>query len=117
MQTEHYKKLLEAELATVEQELGTVGVRNPENPDDWQAKETEMDVTNKENDELADKVEEYEENRSINDTLEARYKQIKHALEKITEGTYGVCEIGGEPIEEERLQADPAATTCIAHKG
>lgn len=117
MNTEHFKKLLEAELDTVEEELGTVGVQNPKNPSDWEAKEVAIDVTNNENDELGDKMEEYTENRAINDTLEIRYNQIKRALDKIAKGAYGVCEIGGEPIEEKRLEADPAAGTCIAHKG
>ncbi len=116
MNTEHFKKILEAELETVEEELGTVGVQNPKNPSDWEAKEVDMDVTNNESDELGDKMEEYGENRAISETLEVRYNQIKRALDKIAKGTYGVCEIGGEPIEEKRLNADPAAATCIAHK-
>jgi RNA polymerase-binding transcription factor DksA len=114
-----FKKRLEEELSTVEQELGTVGVQNPENPNDWEAKETEMDVMNSTADanEAADKLEEYAENRAINDTLEIRYNNIKRALEKISDGTYGICEISGEPIEEERLMANPAARTCEAHMG
>ena len=114
--TEQYKKKLEAELELVEEELGTVGVQNPKNSSDWEAKETEIDVTNNESDELADKMEEYGENRAINDTLELRYNDIKRGLDKIRVGGYGICEIGAEPIEEKRLEADPAARTCIAHK-
>jgi RNA polymerase-binding transcription factor DksA len=113
--TEHFEKILKAELGKVKGELETVGVQNPANPSDWEAKETDMDVTNNENDELGDKMEEYGENRAINDTLEVRYNEIRAALERIHKGTYGVCEIGGEPIEEKRLEADPAARTCIAH--
>ena len=116
MNTEHFKKRLSEEKITLEKELRTVGVQNPKNPSDWEAKEVAMDVTNNESDELADKMEEYGGNRAINDTLEIRYNQVKRALDKIASGEYGVCEIGGEPIEEERLQADPAAGTCIAHK-
>jgi RNA polymerase-binding transcription factor DksA len=32
------------------------------------------------------------------------------ALRRIERGTYGICEISGEPIEEKRLQAIPWAT-------
>lgn len=118
MQTEHFKQKLEEELKKVEAELATVGIQNPKNPADWEAKETAMDTLSATADpnEAADKMEEYAENRAINDTLEVRYNDIKRALEKITKGEYGVCEVGGEPIEEERLEADPAARTCIAHK-
>jgi RNA polymerase-binding transcription factor DksA len=116
MNTEHFKKRLGDELKTVEAELKTVGAQNPKNPSDWVPKETEIDVTNNENDELGDKMEELAGNTAINDALEIRYNNIKKALDKIADGTYGVCEIGGEPIEEERLEANPAASTCIAHK-
>jgi DnaK suppressor protein len=117
MDTATFKKRLEEELQTVEKELKTVGVQNPANPSDWEAKETEMDVMNAPADanEAADKLEEYTENRAINDTLEIRFNNIKRALEKIDDGTYGVCEIGGEPIEKARLDANPAARTCLTH--
>jgi DnaK suppressor protein len=112
-----FKNRLEKELHVVEKELGTVGVQNPENPSDWEAKETELDVMSSPADanEAADKMEEYGENRAINDTLEVRYNNIKRALEKIEDGTYGTCEICHNVIEEERLAANPAARTCTAH--
>ncbi len=117
MNTEHVKQKLEEELKKVEVELASVGIQNPKNPADWEAKETSMDVMSATADpnEAADKMEEYAQNRAINDTLEIRYNDIKHALDKIAGTGYGVCEIGGEPIEEERLEADPAARTCKAH--
>lgn len=115
MDTAHYKEKLETELKLVQGELKTVGVQNPHNPADWEGKEVDMDVTNNEDDELGDKMEEYGENRAINDTLEVRYNNIERALGKIAGGTYGVCEIGGEKIEEDRLEANPAARTCKDH--
>jgi RNA polymerase-binding protein DksA len=39
--------------------------------------------------------------------------QIEHALERIDEGTYGICERCGSQIGRERLLARPAATLCI----
>ena len=117
MDTAHYKEKLEAELKTVEGELKTVGVQNPHNPADWEAKEVEMDTmpASADANEAADKVEEYDENRSIDKTLQTRYNNIKLALKKIADGTYGVCEISGEKIEEDRLEANPAARTCKDH--
>ncbi|MFI1471861.1 TraR/DksA family transcriptional regulator [Streptomyces wuyuanensis] len=35
------------------------------------------------------------------------------ALERLERGTYGRCERCGEPIPAERLQARPAAATCV----
>jgi DnaK suppressor protein len=40
-------------------------------------------------------------------------RQIDRALEKIEEGTYGVCDISGEDIPLPRLEAVPYATTTV----
>ena len=114
-----FKHRLDKELAEIEKELKTVGVQNPENSNDWEAKEVALDVMNSPADEneAADKQEEYGSNRAINDTLEIRYNNIKRALEKVEDGTFGTCEICHAPIEEERLEANPAARTCTAHMG
>ncbi len=112
-----FKKRLQEELVVVERELETVGVQNPENSSDWEAKETDMDVATPmaDENESADKIEEYDENRSINDTLEIRFNNIKRALRKIEDGSYGICEVNGEEIDEERLEANPSARTCRTH--
>lgn len=117
MNTESFKQKLETELQTVEKELRSVATQNPNNPQDWEATETKMDVMSAVADpnEAADKQEEYIENRAITDQLEIRYNNIKRALSKIEEGTYGTCEVSGEPIEEDRLEANPAARTCKEH--
>jgi RNA polymerase-binding transcription factor DksA len=38
---------------------------------------------------------------------------LERALERLEEGSYGVCEGCKRPIAPERLAARPAATTCI----
>ena len=47
--------------------------------------------------------------------LKVRYNDVKDALHKIETTGYGVCEVCGEKIEEDRLEANPAARTCKAH--
>ncbi len=42
--------------------------------------------------------------------------KIDEALEKIENGTYGICELCGNEIEEERLRARPVASYCIECK-
>jgi DnaK suppressor protein len=39
--------------------------------------------------------------------------KIKEAMERIENGTYGVCETCGEEISEARLKARPVTTLCI----
>lgn len=39
--------------------------------------------------------------------------KINHALQKIEDGSYGYCEVTGEPISLKRLEARPIATLSI----
>jgi RNA polymerase-binding transcription factor DksA len=114
MDTEHFKKLLEKELAKLEEELATVGRKNPDNASDWEAKGEASDDTAEEGD-LAETIETFEDNRGIVDQLEKQYSDVKKALEKMAAGAYGTCEVCGGAIEEDRLEANPAATTCKQH--
>lgn len=114
MNTEQLKAKLEDEKTLLESELKTVGVRNPNNPKDWEPTpgdhSAEADPTD-----VADTSEAMQENQAILDDLEIRYNNVLRALRKIEEGKYGTCEIGGEPIKPERLDANPAARTCTNH--
>lgn len=38
-------------------------------------------------------------------------EEVEHALEKVRDGSYGICEKTGRPIPVERLEAYPAART------
>ena len=42
--------------------------------------------------------------------------KIKDALQRIEDGTYGICESCEENISEERLKARPVTTLCIECK-
>jgi RNA polymerase-binding protein DksA len=42
--------------------------------------------------------------------------QNLHALERMDDGTYGICESCGNPIGKLRLQAAPRATLCVSCK-
>ena len=42
--------------------------------------------------------------------------QTQHALERIEDGSYGVCERCGQPIGKMRLKAFPRATLCLTCK-
>ncbi|AIA29924.1 TraR/DksA family transcriptional regulator [Leptospirillum ferriphilum] len=43
-------------------------------------------------------------------------RKIDMALDRIEEGSFGICEACGQPIEERRLMARPVTTLCIACK-
>jgi len=61
----------------------------------------------------ATEVFEQEKDLALVDALTARSEQVAHALRRMDEGTYGICEVCGQPIPIERLEALPSATLCI----
>lgn len=114
MKTESFRKRLETEKARLEYEMGSVGRKNPMVPGDWEPIPSETGVEADLADQ-ADVVMSLESNAAILADLEARYDTILAALSRIEKKTYGKCEVCGKPIEEARLTAEPAATTCVEH--
>jgi RNA polymerase-binding transcription factor len=46
--------------------------------------------------------------------LWAKLQDVERALGKLDEGTYGVCDACGGPIDPDRLEAIPWATRCVS---
>lgn len=113
--TQYFKEKLETERDELVKQLKQVGRKNPENPDDWESTPEQMDTLESEREERASRVTAYQQNTAILHELEARYNNVKDALERIEGGSYGTCAIGNEEIEQERLEANPAARTCSKH--
>lgn len=42
--------------------------------------------------------------------------KVEHAIEMVHDGSYGVCEVCGKPIEAARMKALPYANLCITCK-
>jgi sigma-B regulation protein RsbU (phosphoserine phosphatase) len=42
-------------------------------------------------------------------------QQVDSALERIDNGSYGICDVCHDPIEEDRLLVDPLLTVCLDH--
>jgi RNA polymerase-binding protein DksA len=57
----------------------------------------------------------YEREAEIDENVRDRKElaQVKRALERIEQGTYGLSEVSGKPIPIERLEAVPQATTLV----
>jgi RNA polymerase-binding transcription factor DksA len=106
------QELLEAEQKVLQAELSDIGVQNPATGD-WQAVpvQTDGDAESDYTDQ-ADYVEDFESRSARLNELEHHYHDIVDALEKMKNGTYGICEKSGKPIELDRLMANPAARTC-----
>ena len=52
---------------------------------------------------------------STQEHLLAMLDDVRRARQAIADGTYGICEVCGEPIPAARLEARPWATRCVAH--
>jgi DnaK suppressor protein len=61
---------------------------------------------------LASEERDREINFILSDRERVKIKQIDDALDRLDEGTYGVCEACGLEIAEERLQAMPFTRLC-----
>jgi len=59
---------------------------------------------------------EREHEMSLANNARALMQQTEHAIERIDDGDYGVCESCGRAIGKLRLQAFPRATLCLKCK-
>ena len=67
---------------------------------------------------LADAASETYE-RELDEGLEEdareQLRQVEAALERLDSGDFGTCEVDGEPIPADRLEAVPWTTLCVDH--
>jgi RNA polymerase-binding transcription factor DksA len=112
--TKHFKEKLETEKKLLEEELGAIALFNTETSM-WEATPDQDMIGEIDDNDAADRFEDFEERTSMVTTLQARLIDVNAALKKIEDKTFGMCEISGEPIEADRLEANPAARTSKAH--
>ncbi len=114
MNTKPFKEKLDAEKKALEEELAGIARFNGETGM-WEATPDQNMMGEIDENDAADRFEDFEERSAVLTTLQARLTDINAALAKIEGGTYGVCEVSGEKIEADRLNANPAARTCKVH--
>ena len=102
------EKLLQEKMR-VEEELNRIAKPTTNNGDF----STNFSEIGTDEDDNASEVEEYTDNLALETALEKQLKEILEALEKIETNSYGTCENCGKDISIDRLQAYPAAKTCI----
>jgi len=106
-----YKQILLAEKEKTEaliREINDVQKKHTENGNDSVYSLHQADVGSDTN--LAEKRAFY-----INKEI-AKLKRLNYALKKVYEKDYGICEMCGEEIPEERLKVIPYARYCIVCK-
>ena len=112
IETGEYKKLLEAEKARL---LDVVAFLEKENADSLV--EERGEATNRgDNNHMADQATatyDRELDEGLEEGAQFTLGEIDAALQRIEDGSYGVCEVCGKPIGAERLSAIPWARLCI----
>lgn len=105
---------LEAEKDSLQEELASHG-RVQSDTGDWQGSSVGFEGMESDPLDVGDQIEELVTNTPLVEELETRHEEVEEALEKIDNGTYGTCDECGEEIPLDRLEANPAARTCVAH--
>jgi len=111
-QLAQFKKKLLAEKIKLETELSQIADKNLDSDKNYTARYEDL------GDELEDNVEEYRQhelNLSLEKNLGQALVDVNDALERITKGTYGICEGTGKPISLARLEAYPAARYSVEY--
>jgi RNA polymerase-binding transcription factor DksA len=62
---------------------------------------------------ISDVTEQRSRDYAIKQILEQEADQIQEAMQRKSDGRYGICESCGRPISKERLKARPEAVFCI----
>jgi DnaK suppressor protein len=75
--------------------------------------ESEGDMTENDSGDMSQSLFTREMNATVEQTMEKRLESVDRALQKIDEGTYGICDDTGEPIPRGRLEAMPEAIYTV----
>ena len=110
-QLEELRGALEAEKDSLEEELSAHGKSVGEG--EWEGS-SESEGAEADANDAADNIETLVKNVPLVGELEIRYREVCDALERIEKGKYGKCAECGEDIPFDRLEANPAAKTCVA---
>ena len=108
------KETLEKERDILLGELRDMGKLNTDTSE-WEATPEELDSPEADQNDMADRFEDFEARSSMIKTLEPRLNNILKALKGLNKESFGKCEVCKKDIEMTRLEANPAARTCKKH--
>lgn len=105
-----FRRMLEAERERLSAELEAIEEHLPE------VEQVSLDASGGYDEDLADVASdtfEREKGFAIENSVQDMLTQVEEALNRLDEGTYGTCEVCGQPIHPDRLRALPYARLCI----
>lgn len=107
------KKQLLTEKKQLEKSLESFAEKNSKVSGDYHTKFPDIGESSEDN---ATEVAMFSDNLSLEQDLEKNLRDVNKALQKITDGAYGICQYCRQPIPEGRLMARPASTACVKCK-
>ncbi len=113
-QIKHFKQRLFEEQARLTQELNDFGKENKNEPGKYSAVYPESGSNSE--DDNAMEIAEFVDDATIEARIQAELKDVDLALKAIELGTYGICKYCKKEIDEKRLNARPASSSCISCK-
>ncbi len=108
------KEKLEKERDILLGQLQDIGKLNPET-NEWEAVPEEQDSRDSDQNDMADRFEEFEARSIMIKALEARLNDILSALKTLNKTSFGKCSVCDKDIEMARMDVNPAAKTCKKH--
>ena len=113
-QAKEIKEKLEKERDSLLEQMKGMGKLNTET-DEWETTPEEQDFPESDENDKADRFEDFEARSSVMRTLEPRLNSILKALKGINRESFGKCVVCKKDIEMARLEVNPAAQTCKKH--
>ena len=114
MDTDRARSLLNAEIERLEQ-LAAAQREQVPGADD-QSQVSDVSPGDQHLADAAADLTDRETEQSLLDQAERRLESVRAALAKVDRGDYGLCEVCGEPIPDERLEHRPATRFCAVHR-
>ena len=108
------KEKLEKERDSLLEQMKDMGKLSSETGE-WETTPEELDFPESDENDKADRFEDFEARSSMMRTLEPRLNNILKALKGLNRESFGKCEVCKKEIEMTRLEANPAARTCKKH--
>ena len=113
MTVKEIEKQLLAQKKQIIIELGAISQKDEHEADDRAAKYPDYGDKPDEN---AQEIVDYSTSLMTEKVLEKSLDDIDKALNRIKDGSYGICKYCGNTIAEKRLLARPTANSCVSCK-
>lgn len=108
------KEKLEEERDVLFGQLRDIGKLNPET-NEWEAMPEERTSRESDQNDMADRFEDFEARSIMIKALEARVNEVLESLRDLNKVSFGKCEVCKKEIEMDRMEVNPAAKTCKQH--